>query len=528
MARTLGVERTLFFGTSGGGFAALVQSHAMPGSVAVVVNPQTSILRYHPTLVEPYRQACWPALAGNEGLAGAIEADCTRLYGEGFRNTVIYIQSLGDRHHYRAHMLPFAAAISARAQADRVLFHTRYNGVHGHSQSREDYADWLRAAALSPSTAPLDLLDTWHGLNAPARTQNAQAQNAQAQSPQPRARLLPPQRRHAPRRHPDQRPARKLAGAAIRPHPRTEGRLMINPYRGRPTRAFWKAAVAQRHLADIDELWAPMALTPADRIATAGSCFAQHIGQALARRGAHFLDCEPPPPIFADTEEARRFGYRVFSCRYGNVYTARQMRQLAEEALGLRPGCETVWEREGRFYDALRPGVDPVGQASVQAVRHARRLHLAAVRTMLETLDVMVFTLGLTECWEDLADGTVYPVAPGTLAGSFDPQAHAFRNLRHGEVLADMEAFWALLRQVNPGARMLLTVSPVPLMATATRASDHTGGMSCPPRSIPSRCCARWRVIWPMPMPISPISRPTRSSPAIRRAGCSSTPTCAR
>lgn len=185
MARTLGVERTLFFGTSGGGFAALVQSHAMPGSVAVVVNPQTSILRYHPTLVEPYRQACWPALAGNEDLAGAIEADCTRLYGEGFRNTVIYIQSLGDRHHYRAHMLPFAAAISARAQADRVLFHTRYNGVHGHSQSREDYADWLRAAALSPSTAPLDLLDTWHGLQAPARTRNAQAQNAQAQSPQP-------------------------------------------------------------------------------------------------------------------------------------------------------------------------------------------------------------------------------------------------------------------------------------------------------------------------------------------------------
>lgn len=255
---------------------------------------------------------------------------------------------------------------------------------------------------------------------------------------------------------------------------------MINPYRGRPTRAFWKAAVAQRHLADINELWAPMALTPADRIATAGSCFAQHIGQALARRGAHFLDCEPPPPIFADTEEARRFGYRVFSCRYGNVYTARQMRQLAEEALGLRPPCETVWEREGRFYDALRPGVDPVGQASVQAVRHARRLHLAAVRTMLETLDVMVFTLGLTECWEDLADGTVYPVAPGTLAGSFDLQAHAFRNLRHGEVLADMEAFWALLRQVNPGARMLLTVSPVPLMATATGGADHTGGHVLP------------------------------------------------
>jgi hypothetical protein len=79
----------------------------------------------------------------------------------------------------------------------------------------------------------------------------------------------------------------------------------------------------------------------------------------------------------------------------------------------------------------------------------------------------MVFTLGLTECWESQVDGTVYPTAPGTLAGSFDPAAHAFRNLRHGEVLADMAAFWALVKEVNPDARLLLTVSPVPLMATA-------------------------------------------------------------
>jgi hypothetical protein len=150
---------------------------------------------------------------------------------------------------------------------------------------------------------------------------------------------------------------------------------------------------------------------PADRIATAGSCFAQHIGQALARRGAHFLDCEPPPPIFADTEEARRFGYRVLVPLWQCLYRAPDA-PARRGSTGPAPPCETVWEREGRFYDALRPGVDPVGQASVQAVRHARRLHLAAVRTMLETLDVMVFTLGLTECWEDLADGTVYPVAP--------------------------------------------------------------------------------------------------------------------
>lgn len=243
---------------------------------------------------------------------------------------------------------------------------------------------------------------------------------------------------------------------------------MRNPYRGREPRAFWSGAVAQRHLADMADLWDPIALSPEDRIATAGSCFAQHIGNALAVRGAHFLDCEPPPPVFADTAEARRFGYGVFSCRYGNVYTARQMLQLAQEALGRRRPVDAVWEREGRFYDALRPAVDPAGHASAETVLLARRLHLGAVRTMLETMDVLVFTLGLTECWESLADGTVYPTAPGTLAGSFDRDRHAFRNLRHGEVLADMTAFWALVKEVNPTARLLLTVSPVPLVATAS------------------------------------------------------------
>ena len=143
---------------------------------------------------------------------------------------------------------------------------------------------------------------------------------------------------------------------------------MRNPYRGREPRAFWSGAVAQRHLADMADLWDAIALSPEDRIATAGSCFAQHIGNALAARGAHFLDCEPPPPVFADAAEARRFGYGVFSCRYGNVYTARQMLQLAQEALGRRRPVDSVWEREGRFYDALRPAVDPAGHASAETV----------------------------------------------------------------------------------------------------------------------------------------------------------------
>lgn len=243
---------------------------------------------------------------------------------------------------------------------------------------------------------------------------------------------------------------------------------MNNPYRGKPARSFWRSAISERHVADFAELWDPMPLVKADKVATAGSCFAQHIGRNLRIRGANYMDCEPAPPVFGNETEARRFGFGVFSCRYGNVYTARQLLQLAQEAFGQRQPGEVVWRKQDRFFDALRPGIDPVGHATAQDVVSARQRHLAAVRAMFETLDVFVFTLGLTEGWESREDGTMFPTAPGTIAGSHEPDRYAMRNLRYGEVLADMETFWALLKAVNPAARMLLTVSPVPLVATAT------------------------------------------------------------
>jgi hypothetical protein len=243
----------------------------------------------------------------------------------------------------------------------------------------------------------------------------------------------------------------------------------VNPYKTQPERAFWRVAVGSRHYADLSDMWKPMPLRKTDRIATAGSCFAQHIGNNLAVRGAAFMDMEPAPPVFENAAEARKWGYGVFSSRYGNIYTTRQLLQLFDEAHDTRTPFERVWEKDGRFYDALRASVDPVGQDSAETVLALRARHLAAVRRMFAELDVFVFTMGLTEGWENAIDGTMFAVAPGTVAGTYDPSRHVFRNLRAAGIRADMLAFWERLRAVNPSARMLLTVSPVPLAATATQ-----------------------------------------------------------
>jgi hypothetical protein len=245
---------------------------------------------------------------------------------------------------------------------------------------------------------------------------------------------------------------------------------MYHPYSSLPDRALWRKGVAEvageSHMQIYERKW-PIAREM--KIATAGSCFAQHIGRNLREGGFNVLDFEPAPsglPI----ERHHEFGYSIYSARYGNVYTARQMLQVAQEAFGERPKSAHVWERGGRYFDALRPTVEPNGLTSPDVVRAHRAYHLELVRALLLNADVFIFTLGLTETWIDRDDGTVFPVCPGVIAGEFDSERYAFHNLSFVEIRDDLQKFRELLHRKQPTklAKILLTVSPVPLTATAS------------------------------------------------------------
>lgn len=244
---------------------------------------------------------------------------------------------------------------------------------------------------------------------------------------------------------------------------------MVNsPYRNRPKRAFWRSGVAEVSGAVAPELYKPkFTIKPEDRIGTAGSCFAQHLGRNLSRRGYIVVDMEPAPAAL-DLAVAQRFGYGIYSARYGNIYSVRQMLQLVRECTGRFTPADRVWEREGRFFDAQRPSVEPEGLASPELVLEHRAYHLQKVRRMFRSIDVLVFTLGLTEVWETADGSTVFPTAPGTIAGDFDPVRYRFRNLSFDEINGDFRKLLNLLTRINPKLRVLLTVSPVPLTATAT------------------------------------------------------------
>lgn len=243
---------------------------------------------------------------------------------------------------------------------------------------------------------------------------------------------------------------------------------MPNFYSQLPSQNFWRTAVSEKSIFNVERLYSrKYEITRTDRIAAAGSCFAQHVSANMRRRGFNIIDVEPAPD-FLSSDEAREQGYGIYSARYGNIYTVRQMLQLIEDCQSSTVRDEDFLVKNGRFIDILRPSTEPKGFESLEEARYVRLDHLEKVKELYSNVDLVVFTLGLTEAWEHKTSGTVYPLLPDTLTDQ-NSGNYIFHNFSYPEIAADLRKLRGMLQAMSPGVRMLLTVSPVPLTATASK-----------------------------------------------------------
>jgi hypothetical protein len=239
-----------------------------------------------------------------------------------------------------------------------------------------------------------------------------------------------------------------------------------HPYKSAPDRAFWKRAFAPNwetsNLVD-----GPPLINKGEKVASAGSCFAANIVPFLERAGFDYVRRDTPPAVFADVA-GDNFNYSRFSAAYGNIYTARQAAQMFGRALGRFSPAEDRWViGDDLVIDPFRPGLK-YPATSNREFDLLTAQHLANVLDAVRSANVFVFTLGLTEAWVSRLDGAVFPACPGTIAGTFDPTRYLFHNFSSREVHQDLDDLINLVREVNPRIRFVLTVSPVPLVATAT------------------------------------------------------------
>lgn len=259
---------------------------------------------------------------------------------------------------------------------------------------------------------------------------------------------------------------------------RLKGVAVTNPYATQPDTAFWKKAVFEEGGDAAPFSSKTFAIAPGQRVATAGSCFAQHLGAHLRTHGTvGFLEAETLGP--SDP---------VFSARYGNIYTACQLLELFDECVGgkVDEKCALL-RKDGKYVDANRPFLVPDGFASADDVLAARVEHIRAAGTTFSEADAFVFTLGLTEAWRLAHSGRVVPACPGLYA-DLGADAYHFENHSFFDTFRAMSAFVERLRTVNRDAKVILTVSPVPLTATYT--SDHVLTATMRSKSVLRAVCA--------------------------------------
>jgi len=183
-------RRTLFFGSSGGGYAALLYAKSVEGAVSLTINPQTDILSYYSSHVEDYFDSCWPGVAESDRASGPLLCDLATWYKDnpGKVSTII-LSSAGDRQHFINHVSRFVGAVGLTTRS-RIILASDFFGTMGHGGSIPSgvIQRWFNAALMSETTEPESILMAYHAQapvgaqQLPAATVNARP--SQAANPQ--------------------------------------------------------------------------------------------------------------------------------------------------------------------------------------------------------------------------------------------------------------------------------------------------------------------------------------------------------
>lgn len=191
---------------------------------------------------------------------------------------------------------------------------------------------------------------------------------------------------------------------------------------------------------------------------TMGSCFAREVEFALSEFGQRVLSKVVPGSSIA----FRKGGYT-------NRYNTAAMVNELEFALGLREfnSASIVYaDKERGLFQDLHS--HPAGGFCSLDVALERREAINSLFSRVREADVFVCTLGLTEVWYDKETGEYLNVSPSRSAvEEYYPDRFEFRVLDHADNMKNLSRIYEIVRQhLNPDMKIIVTVSPVPLLAT--------------------------------------------------------------
>ncbi|MEO9827082.1 MAG: GSCFA domain-containing protein [Paracoccaceae bacterium] len=170
------------------------------------------------------------------------------------------------------------------------------------------------------------------------------------------------------------------------------------------------------------------------QITAFGSCFAANISNWLSQRNFRVLN---------KADDATRAYVVTMGEGMVNSFVIRQQ-------------FEWAWENKV-FEQALWHGY------KAEEYGYDEEIRLETKRIFDET-DVFILTFGLSEVWYDEPTGNVFwRTIPKE---NYDPERHKFRLSTVDENRENIRAIYDLIRRYRPDAKVIVTLSPVPLIAT--------------------------------------------------------------
>ena len=124
----------LFFGSSAGGFSALMMAGHLKGSLAIVNNPQTNILAFREEDVQAFLQTKFGDISKKEGFSRyAIRFSASEWFKSiHYMPKIVYYQNVKDPFHFDKHYLPFVQTLYQSALDPNEFQSILYADDKGH------------------------------------------------------------------------------------------------------------------------------------------------------------------------------------------------------------------------------------------------------------------------------------------------------------------------------------------------------------------------------------------------------------
>jgi len=202
-------------------------------------------------------------------------------------------------------------------------------------------------------------------------------------------------------------------------------------------------------------------LEPQDKFFAIGSCFARGIEKALLGRKLQVLSAAAEFDAFQTiNKEVSGLG---FTNKYNTFSIYNELRWALDQA-AVFPRESIVDLGNGVFQD---PHVNPTLTLAGLEETLRRRELIQMINRRVADCRVVIITLGLVEVWRDKLTDTFLNAAPFHDALRRYPDRYEVHVTDFVQNLANLEKIHGLLTTFgHPDVQIVVTVSPVPLMAT--------------------------------------------------------------